>query len=168
MSWGFSTLLVKKGMDIVLPLTLKRLSANYQPIHLSDSLSHYFSLSLSNFISQVLALRPTFFFSPLLTHSSPPVLLSLSQTHVCSPSIIFNTPFPEQRCMPEMETKRLWYKPGCVGRASYLHVGFNQFVFGVERERIGFIRTIQAYSPCSARPPSLAGCIWVPGCVSVS
>lgn len=45
-----------------------------------------------------------------------------------------------------METKRLWYNPGCVGRASYLHVGFNQFVFGWERGRIGVIRTIQALS----------------------
>lgn len=102
--------------------------------------SHYFSLSLSVFISQVLALHqpPPPSLLPLSHSLLPSPLLSLSRTCVCSPSIIFSALFPEHSCMPETETKRLWYKPGCVGRDSYLHVGFNQFVFCSEREDRGY------------------------------
>lgn len=105
MSWGFSALLAKKGMDIVLLLTLERLSANYQPIHLSESknifllLSLFLTLTLSIFISQTLALHqtpsPLFSFTLIFTHSLTPLLSSFP--HVCSPSIIFSTPFPERR-----------------------------------------------------------------------
>lgn len=165
MSWGFATLLVKKGVDIVLPLThwkgcLQTINQFIFVIH-----SHYFSLFAFYLHLPSTCTSPT---PPVFSLTYSPffsLLLSLSQTRVCSPSIIFNTPFPEHRCMPELETKRLWYEPGCVGRASYLHVGFNSF--SVRRERIGVIMTIQAFPHCSVRLPSLASCIWVLGCVSI-
>lgn len=138
MSWGFSALLAKKGMDIVLPLIHGK--GCLQTINQFISLrvgtvflfSHYFSsFSRSIFISQALALHQNHL--PSLPHHLRQSLLSsllfISQTCVCSPSIIFYTLFPERRCMPKTETKRLWYKPGCVGRAPYLHIEFSQLVF---------------------------------------
>lgn len=138
-------------MDIVLPLTRWKGSS-------ACKLSTNSSLIRSLIIS---LLFPTS--SPQHSHSSnPPCFLppfpslpssfssfSSSYHHrkpvfVRSLSIIFSTAFPEKGCAPETETKRLWYNPGCVGRASYLQVGFNQFVFGWERGRIGVIRTIQS------------------------
>ena len=153
-SWGFSTLLAKKGMDIVLSLTHRKgcLQTINQFISLRAEtfffFSHYFSslftfcLHLPSTCTPPIPLLP----SPLLcslSHSLTPLLLSspllpFSRTCVCSPSIILNTPFPERRCMPATETKRLWYKPGCVGRASYLHIGFNQFVFCSQGEDRGY------------------------------
>lgn len=62
-----------------------------------------------------------------VSHSSL-LLLVISPTCVCSPSIIFYA-FPERSCVPKTETKRLWYKPVCVGRAPYLHIEFSQLVF---------------------------------------
>lgn len=116
MSWGFSTLLVKKGMDIVLPLT--HWKGCLQTINQFISqragtfffFSHYFALF--HFLSSSpkhlhYATTPSSLLHPLSHRLLSYLLLSLSQTCVCSPSIIFSTPFPEQRCMPEMETKKV-------------------------------------------------------------
>lgn len=116
------------GVDIVLPLThwrgcLQTINQFISAIH-----SHYFSLCLH--LPSTCTLPAPLPHHPLFSLTYSPfssLFLSLSQTRVCSPSIIFNMPFPEHRCMPESQTKRLWYEPGCVGRASYLHVGFNSF-----------------------------------------
>lgn len=139
-------------MDIVLPLTHWKgcLQTINQFISLREGTFFFFShySSLFHFLSSSpkhlhYTTTPSSLLHPLSHWLLSYLLLSLSRTCVCSPSIIFNTAFPEQRCMPEMETKRLWYKPGCVGRASYLHVRFNQLVFCLEKHRIGAIKTIQ-------------------------
>lgn len=119
-SWGFYGLLVKKGMDIVLRLIHWKNSLQTMNQFISLRVgtffrfSHYFSsLSLSIFISQALALHQTTSPpSPSVSQSVTPLasFIFLSQTHVCSLSVILNAPFPEHGRMPEMETKRLWYK----------------------------------------------------------
>lgn len=113
-SGGFSGLLVRRRMDIVLPLMLRKgcLQTINQFISLRAGtffrFSHYFSfLSLSVFISQALALHRNFF--PLrhsFCHSFLPSLIFSFQS-LCSSSVIFNTLLPKHRCMPEAETKRL-------------------------------------------------------------